>query len=392
MQEIAQKYDIVVVGGGMVGALTANLLADQALSVLVVEPWDIRLQSFAERPCLRTSAFNRFSLDQLQSLDVWQYVEPARRAPYVGLETWEKPNAKLSFAAQDIGEQFLGHILENNQVQRALWMGFESRKVDVRCPDSVKGMTESADGVTLTLDSGAQVEAGLVVAADGGNSKIRQMAKIGTEGWQYSQHCMAINVAMSEEHPQVTWQEFNPSGPRAYLPLYGNYASLIWYDRADTIAKLKALPLPKLSDEVRAAFPDCLGSFEAFDKGAFALTRMHAKRYHAGRVVLVGDAAHTINPLAGQGVNLGFKDAHKLAQCVSEGLEKKLAPASASVLEHYQSARYKHNLLMMSAMDVFNVSFGNDLKPLSVLRNLGLALADKAGPVKNQVMRYAMGL
>jgi 2-octaprenyl-3-methyl-6-methoxy-1,4-benzoquinol hydroxylase len=391
-----EKFDIVVAGGGMVGALMANLLADlptQAkLSVLVVEPYDASNLSFDKHPGLRTSAFNRFSIDLLKSVGAWQHVKDDRKAAYTGLQTWENESNPLTFDAQDVGAQYLGHILENNQVQHALWKSFESYGIEVRSPATIKSIAQGANDITVTLDNGDEVSAKLLIGAEGANSKVRQMANIGTEGWQYQQHCMAITVEMSQTHPPITWQEFHPSGPRAYLPLFDNYASLIWYDSADKIAELKQLSIAKLSQQIEMAFPNRLGKFKLLDKGAFPLTRMHAKRYYADRIALIGDAAHTINPLAGQGVNLGFKDADKLAQCIITAMEQDKDFGTCEILNQYHQARYKPNLLMMSAMDAFYLGFCNDHKPLSLLRNFGLGLANKAGPVKNRVMKYAMGI
>ncbi|MCJ8269290.1 MAG: FAD-dependent monooxygenase, partial [Psychrosphaera sp.] len=346
------KFDIVVAGGGMVGALMANLLVKAKLSVLVVEPFDASNLTFHKHPGLRTSAFNRFSIDLLKSVGAWQHVKDDRKAAYTGLQTWENESNPLTFDAADVGAQYLGYILENNQVQQSLWQAFAGKSIEVCSPATIKSIAQGANDITVQLDNGDEVSAKLLIGADGANSKVRKMANIGTEGWQYQQHCMAITVEMAQTHPPVTWQEFHPSGPRAYLPLFENYASLIWYDHADRIAELKQLSIAKLSQQIKVAFPNRLGEFTVLDKGAFALTRMHAKRYYADRIALIGDAAHTINPLAGQGVNLGFKDADKLAQCIITAMEqgKDLSSSrgscvSSEILNQYHQARYKPNLL-----------------------------------------------
>jgi 2-octaprenyl-3-methyl-6-methoxy-1,4-benzoquinol hydroxylase len=392
MDKSNDQYDVVIVGGGMVGAVTACLLAQVKLTVLVVDVFNASQLSFTATPGLRTSAFNRFSIDTLQSVGAWQHVTPTRRCVYTGLQTWEDEKSPLSFAADDIGADYLGHIIENNRVQQALWQRFDELGISVRCPATIKAIGYNKDKAIVTLDDGSVVTTSLVVGADGANSQVRQLANIGTQGWQYQQHCMAMTVEMDEQHPSTTWQAFHPSGPRAYLPLYDHYASLIWYDDAERIAQLKQLSNERLKNEVMQAFPQRLGDFTLLDKGAFGLTRMHALRYYAQRIVLVGDAAHTINPLAGQGVNLGFKDAVKLAQYVTEAFARNDAIGSDKVLSQYHQSRYKANLLMMSVMDLFYLGFSHDSKPLSRLRSVGLSLANKAGPLKNRVMRYAMGL
>ncbi|MFT4927058.1 MAG: 2-octaprenyl-3-methyl-6-methoxy-1,4-benzoquinol hydroxylase [Phenylobacterium sp.] len=385
-----EQFDVIVVGGGMVGAATGGLLAKEKLSVLVIDAFNADQFTFDPSPGLRTSAFNRFSINILKSLGAWQHVTPERRCAYTGLQTWEDEKDALMFSAADSGVDYLGHILENNLVQQALWQTFDPLNITVRSPATVKAICQHSDEAIVTLDDGSEVSARLVVGADGANSRVRQLANIGTEGWQYQQHCMAVTVKMDEAHPPTTWQQFHPTGPRAYLPLFGQYASLIWYDHADRIGQLKQLSTERLTAEIKQAFPERLGGFTLLDKGAFPLTRMHAKRYYADRTVLVGDAAHTINPLAGQGVNLGFKDAAQLAQCVVEAVNRGEELGSTDVLVKYHQRRYKANLLMMSAMDIFYLGFCNDSKPLSRLRNLALSLANKAGPLKRQVLKYAV--
>jgi 2-octaprenyl-3-methyl-6-methoxy-1,4-benzoquinol hydroxylase len=386
------KFDVVIAGGGMVGALAANLLAEQGLSVLVLDRFDISTCVSATTPHLRTSAFNRFSVAMLQSLDVWKYIDENRRAPYRGLQTWEDPRYPLEFDCGEINQQYLGYILENNLVQQALWKNFGKLNIELRCPASIESYSQNSvdDGIEITLDNGERITTTLLVGADGAQSKVRQLANIGTDGWQYAQQCLAINVQMSEPFEPITWQQFHPSGPRAFLPLYEQYASLIWYDHSDRVAQLVKLSESQLKSEIEQAFPARLGDFTIIDKAAFPLTRMHAKSYYAKGVVLIGDAAHTINPLAGQGVNLGFKDANQLSENVAQALKQGQSIADIQVLRKYHQSRYTTNLLMMSAMDMCYLGFSNDIKPLAKLRNLGLALANKAGPLKKQVLKYAV--
>ena len=380
----------------MVGALAAVLLCKelpkQDLSIAVVESFDIRTVKFGVNPELRTSAFSHHSIELLKTIGAWQQINPARHAPYVGLQTWQQRSHALEFNANDIDADYLGHILENSLVQQAIWQVFDEYNIEVICPARVVSFKRANDGVIVSLDNEQTIASKLLVAADGGQSKVRQLASIGTDGWQYAQKCFAINVQMHDDQEAITWQEFHPTGPRAYLPLYDNFASLIWYDSADTIKELLALKDDKLKARIIEAFPDNLADFTIIDRAAFPLTRMHAKQYYQDNLVLIGDAAHTINPLAGQGVNLGFKDAEKLAACIKAGVEQGRDFYDAQNLKDYQQGRYSHNLLMMSAMDACYVGFSNEIKPLSVLRNLALKVANNAGPIKLNVMKYAMGL
>jgi 2-octaprenyl-3-methyl-6-methoxy-1,4-benzoquinol hydroxylase len=232
----------------------------------------------------------------------------------------------------------------------------------------------------------------VLVAADGAQSQLKQLAGIGSLGWQYQQACLLVHVCTDYGALPMTWQQFTPQGPRAYLPLPGQQASLVWYDDHLRIQQLATLAPAQLAQQIRQHFPAELGDFTVLKQAYFPLTRSHANHYVKGRLVLVGDAAHTINPLAGQGVNLGFAD----AQCLADLLIKQFAGgtdlAAASLLAQYERERRKANLLMMSAMDVFYQVFSSQLAPLVQIRRLGLQLAGKTGPLKTYVGRYAAGL
>jgi ubiquinone biosynthesis UbiH/UbiF/VisC/COQ6 family hydroxylase len=241
----------------------------------------------------------------------------------------------------------------------------------------------------LTLDDGTELQARWVLACDGAESHTRRLAGIGVSRFEYRQHCMLINIDTDFAQEDITWQQFTPSGPRAFLPLPGRHGSLVWYDSPARIRALAAMSNEALAVEVRRHFPSRLGGFTVTGKGSFPLVRRHANDYHAGRVVLLGDAAHTINPLAGQGVNLGFKDvacwAGLLGKAGAQWHELALAG-------RYEGRRRPDNLLMQSGMDLFYGVFSNEIGPLRLARNLALNLADKAGPLKEMALRYALGL
>ncbi len=239
----------------------------------------------------------------------------------------------------------------------------------------------------LILENGETLKAKWVIGADGANSYVRQQAKIGITAWDYRQHCMLINVATAQEEQDITWQWFTPSGPRSFLPLCGKKASLVWYDTPQRIKQLSSMTSEQLENEIKVNFPQELGEFTVEKSGSFPLTRQHAHKYVAHRCILLGDAAHTINPLAGQGVNLGFKDAKALIAAIAKyGVESERAAT------FYQSKRKADNLLMQTSMDVFYTLFSNSLLPVVLLRNMGLKLADSSGALKTQVLKYALGL
>jgi 2-octaprenyl-3-methyl-6-methoxy-1,4-benzoquinol hydroxylase len=204
---------------------------------------------------------------------------------------------------------------------------------------------------------------------------------------------MVIYVETDYPQQDITWQRFVPSGPQAFLPLPGNYGSLVWYNSPDEITRLKNLSYEQLMTELLATFPKELGKLkQILGVASFPLKRQHAQSYVKQGVALVGDAAHTINPLAGQGVNIGLLDAAALAEVLVEAHQKGENIADVKILKRYESMRRTENLKMMTAMDVFYQAFSNQILPLKILRNLGLGLAERISPLKNKVMRAAMGL
>ncbi|HAT2714785.1 TPA: NAD(P)-binding protein [Aeromonas hydrophila] len=385
-----EQCDIAIVGAGMVGAATACLLAAQGLSVRVIET-RLPEQYAPEQPLdLRVSAISQASVALLEQAGAWQHLQQMRLCPYRRLETWELDGFATRFNAADLGLPQLGYIIENRLVQLALLRRMEDfPNIQTHTPAAVTSLRQSADEAVLTLDDGSELAARWVLACDGAESHTRKLAGIGVSRFEYRQHCMLINIDTDFAQEDITWQQFTPHGPRAFLPLPGQHGSLVWYDSPARIRALAAMSNEALATEVRRHFPSRLGGFAVTAKGSFPLVRRHANDYHAGRVVLLGDAAHTINPLAGQGVNLGFKD----VACWNDLLQGAGADWHQLALAgRYERRRHPDNLLMQSGMDLFYGVFSNEIGPLKLARNLALNLADKAGLLKEMALRYALGL
>jgi 3-demethoxyubiquinol 3-hydroxylase len=394
----ATQYDVLVVGGGMVGAAAAVGLAQLGLSVALVESRRPEAYDDSQALDLRVSAISVASEQLLERLGAMEALKNMRSVAYKGLETWELDGFITRFHAEQLGASHLGHIVENRLIQLALWQRIDAMdNIHLFCPAGVSSFTrcESANGAAICarLDDGRSLQAHLVLGCDGANSRVRDWAGIGITGWDYAQSAMLINIETAEAEQDVTWQQFTPKGPRSLLPLPDNHASLVWYDDAHTIAALMQLNPKQLAEQIRSHFPARLDpNFSVLGRGSFSLTRRHAQRYYADNLVLLGDAAHTINPLAGQGVNLGFKDVDALISLVAEAMGDDKLWYDNQVLAKYQRARYRDNLLMMTAMDAFYAGFSNELPPLKLLRNAALRLANLDSPLKKRVLKYAMGL
>ena len=394
MNNSEKLFDAVIVGGGMVGAAAALGLAQQGFQVALIENEEPAVFDPSAPADLRISAIGCASVRFLMKLGAWPSVEEMRSAPYRRLETWEVDGSEVKFDAQSLGLPELGFMVENRVLQRALWQQFDSFSNLTRfCPAKLRHLLQHDDKTwSLQLTTGELLHTQLVVAADGANSLVRQLAGIGVDGWQYRQNCMLINVETETPDQDVTWQQFFPSGPRAFLPLFGHQASLVWYDSPQRIRYLQTLNMKQLTTEVMQAFPARLGKVTALSSGAFPLVRRHAQRYVLPGLALVGDAAHTINPLAGQGVNLGYRDVEALLSVLEKARESGEAWSSERVLLRYQRQRRLDNLMMQSGMDLFYTAFSNDLAPVKVLRNLALMTAERAGGLKTRALKYALGI
>ena len=383
------KNKVVIVGGGMVGAATAIKLAKQGASVTVLEQQCIDPNAVlaSEKIDIRISAINRFSEALLDELGAMALLRENRIAPYTQLEAYESALNSLLFDSEEVGTSHLGHLIENSLTQASLWAQFEQWQIQVEQVDSLPVSIEQADDTVTLYYKNKSYTADLLVAADGGRSQVRHLVGIGVTGWQYQQSCMGVLIKIDAPQQTKTWQQFKQTGPIAFLPLQAPYANLIWYHDSAELTRLKQLSNEQLKAEIQSNFFALPGDFSVEEKAVFPLARQHANTYSQGRVVLVGDAAHTINPLAGQGVNLGFKDVAALAKA----LESTDDFGCSLALYKYEKKRRLDNLAMMSMMDACYFGFSNDIKPLKHLRNLVLKVADNAGVLKKQVLKHAMG-
>jgi 2-octaprenyl-3-methyl-6-methoxy-1,4-benzoquinol hydroxylase len=387
------EFDVVIVGGGMVGAAVACGLGGSALRVAVIEALAPEAFSVEQPHDLRVSALSIASKNILDTVGAWQGVIARRCCPFRRMRVWETAGDTL-FNSDDISSQALGYIVENRITQLALLEKLaDFANVELLMPQVISKIDYNGVNARLLLDNGRELQAKLLVAADGGQSRVRQAVGLGVTSWDYQQQALVIYIETASPQQDITWQRFVPSGPQAFLPLTGHYGSIVWYNSADEVRRLQRLPVADLKAELMAAFPDCLGEVkQVLGVVSFPLKRQHAQHYVKQGVALVGDAAHMINPLAGQGVNIGLLDAAALAEVVLQAENQGKNFADLAVLRAYENLRRNENLKMMTVMDVFYRAFSNDILPVKLLRNFGLGFAQRISPLRNKVMRAAMGL
>ena len=390
---MSKDYDVVIVGGGMVGSAVACALGGSRLKVAVVERALPEPFSPEQPHDLRVSALSIASQKILQTVGAWDGVVKRRVCPFKRMRVWETAG-DTEFNSEEIDCSELGFIVENRVTQLVLLDRLRQfDNIDLIAPATIKGIEYQASSSKVLLDNGEELNARLLVAADGGQSRVRQAVGIGVTSWDYEQHALVIYVETDYPQQDITWQRFVPSGPQAFLPLTGHYGSIVWYNSPDEVRRLKSLSDEALIDELTAAFPECLGKInKILGKASFPLKRQHAQHYVKPGAALVGDAAHMINPLAGQGVNIGLLDAAALAEVLLEAGQQGEDIADIRVLKRYEAMRRQENLKMMTVMDLFYRFFSNDVLPVKFFRNLGLGLAERVKPLKNKVMRSAMGL
>ncbi len=391
----ANEFDVIVAGGGMVGAVCALALARKRFRIALVErhvPHPVAPDAAME---LRVSALSRASERLLRNLGAWDAIEAVRVSPYCEMHVWDAGGAgSVHFDSADLGEPCLGHIVENRVIQSALWqrLGVEE-DADIFAPSAVVRATADATGIDALLEDDQRLRARLLVAADGAASPLREQFGISVTSANYNQQGIVCVIRTEQPHGKIARQRFLPTGPLAFLPLADGSISIVWSADDAEAARLMALTDKEFCTALTVASDAALGRVtECGKRGTFPLRRQHAETYIAPRAALIGDAAHVVHPLAGQGANLGFLDAAALAETLAEARDDGRDFGQPAVLRRYERWRRGDNLATEWAMEGFNRLFSNDSSLLANLRNLGFRMFDRTGPVKQAVMRQAMGL
>lgn len=390
-----ETLDAIIVGGGMVGAAVAAALGQAGMAVTLIEGGGPPEAIAEDAPFdLRVSSLNLASQQLLERVGAWPFIPEARRCPFHHIEVSDESETRhVRFSAADLELPELGHFVENRVIRHALWQRLaELPDVTTLCHVSPVALISGGQQALVELDDGRLLAARLVVGADGAGSRIRELAGIATQDEDYGQRALIINVRTRLPQQDVSWQRFTRDGPQALLPLPGQHASLVWYDSNEATLSREALNDEALHQAVETAFPSRLGGIEAvLGRASFPIRRRHAERYVRPRLALVGDAAHVIHPLAGQGLNLGLQDAEALSDRVISAFQAGQDPGGRGPLAGYARTRRPRTLAMIIAMETFHHVFTGPA-PLRQAGAAGLAVADRLEGAKRQVMRHALGL
>ncbi|NVJ71299.1 MAG: UbiH/UbiF/VisC/COQ6 family ubiquinone biosynthesis hydroxylase [Alphaproteobacteria bacterium] len=386
------ETDITIVGGGLAGMTAAIGLAEHGFDVAVIDMAPQGDLTAAEYDG-RASALAYASCQLFEALGIWKHMEPYAQ-PILEIRVSDGPSLlHLHFDNETLGDGPLGHMVENRHTRIALFERLkEIEGVTLLAPEKVAEIDRDKEGVTVTLASGTVIKSGLIIGADGRGSLVRQHAGIPISTIDYRQHGIVCSVEHEFSHCGIAHERFLPSGPFAILPLCGNRSSLVWTEKSHLTETIMGLSDRAFESEVRRRIGDFLGDVKVVGgRWAYPLTLQYASGYTANRLALLGDAAHGIHPISGQGLNLGLKDVAALIEVLVDARRVGLDIGSESVLENYARWRTTDNASVYAITDGFNRLFSNDIEPIKLIRDVGMAAVDKVVPLKNFFMSHARG-
>lgn len=395
------QADLIIVGAGMVGSTLALALQGAGLTIKLIDSGPLDVQPFALTDPFepRVSALSAASQRILERVGAWPGITSRRASPYTDMHVWDgSGTGRIHFSAASVHAEVLGHIVENRVVQDALLDALRGGgSVELMPGARLEQLQQNENGWSLVLADGQRLSAGLVVAADGANSAVRRLAGCETREWDYMHHAIVTSVRCAEPNQRTAWQRFTDDGPLAFLPLQRagdpHWCSIVWSVTEQEAQRLMALDDKAFRHALGRAFEYRLGAvLEADPRLCIPLRQRHAKRYVQPGLALIGDAAHTIHPLAGQGVNLGLLDAAVLAEVLLAAIARDAQLGDPRVLGRFERRRMPHNLTMMAAMEGFERLFQADPLPLRWLRNAGLKGIQALPEAKALFVRQALGL
>ncbi len=387
------QSDVIILGGGMVGLAFACALKDTGLRVVLIERGEAPVRRSLGRDC-RVSAIVRGNVQILQGLGVWEHLEQLA-GPMRGMRIWDNQEAGgIRFDAAEIGAEALGYLVENSEMQKAMHQTLlDAEHFEFCCPAEVTDIEWLDDGVKLALNDGRRLSAPLIVGADGGRSWLRQQASISCHQRDFHQKGIVATVHPERPHGGMAYQRFLPTGPLAMLPMSGDLCSIVWSAENGEAERLMGMDDASFLQALNASFGPVLGRItEAGERAAFPLKAQLAKHFVRPNLALIGDAAHTIHPLAGLGVNLGLRDAMVLAQEIVDAKRFDEDWGGLPVLNRYMKQRLPDVLSVMGAMEGFHQLFTHDVPGLKLLRGAGMRLIGNSGAIKHLLMRNSTGL
>jgi 2-octaprenyl-6-methoxyphenol hydroxylase len=394
MQGADESYDLVIIGGGMTGLALACAAAGAALRVLLIERQPLAA-TVAPAFDGRVTAVAQASRRLLEAIGVWPELASDAQ-PIRDIRVGERHSPlTVHYDHREVGDQPLGHIVENRLLRGALLRRAEqlSTTLCLAAPERIERLDCRDPAARLGLRERGAVSATLVAAAEGRSSPTRAAQGIDVLRWDYDQTGIVATIAHARPHHGLAVERFFPDGPFAILPMTGRRSSIVWAAENRLARELIALPDDDFMAEVGERFGEELGALRlAGPRWHYPLSMIQARRYTGCRLVLVGDAAHAIHPIAGQGWNLALRDVAALAELLVDAKRLGLDPGSAAVLARYERWRRFDSLALIAITDGLNRLFGNDLLPLRLARELGLGLVERIGPLKHFFMRHAMGL
>lgn len=391
-----QSVDVAIVGGGMVGLAVACGLQGSGLRVAVLEQREPQPLAADADPALRVSAINAASEKLLTRLGVWSDIVARRASCYHGMEVWDKDSfGRIEFDDQSMGYSHLGHIVENAVIHYALWQkAQQSSDITLMAPAELQQVAWGENEAFLTLKDGAMLTARLVIGADGANSWLRNKADIPLTFWDYRHHALVATIRTEEAHGAVARQAFYGEGILAFLPLSDPHlCSIVWSLAPEEAERMQQANDALFNQALNIAFDNRLGLCRVeSERQVYPLTGRYARQFASHRLALVGDAAHTIHPLAGQGVNLGFMDAAELVDELKRLHRQGKDIGQYLYLRRYERSRKHSAAMMLAGMQGFRELFAGTHPAKKLLRDMGLKLADTLPGVKPQLLRQAMGL